>query len=491
MASFATQLFSLVAGASLALALSTTPSAHAQAAVSITRDSVTPYTIGDSTKDSVVFEFTSKGFHRKKRTHTFLITDLEDGRQEGYIEPFSMIDFNRTDGFFLGLGSSTMTDFGKYDELGVKGGVGYGFENKAWQYFFGAEYRLPLERIQTKWMEDTVGNTDSVARKIFSLPHTLAIGGEIHNQTSTDDAWRVSRMENAADAFFAREDFHDYYKIAGYNAYIAYRPHRNVEAKVEWRNDHYESRNQEVFYGRFGGNKRLPVNPPVQEGQMRSIVATLHEELAKEHHRVIANLLGDSVKIEELRGPSTLLQGEFGKLSGSDFSFNRYTADVRYFWPVAGGLAFDNRIRYQATFGDVPYQKAEFLGGPSTLPAYKNKTVGDVQAFVSDPLSEALTIAYPNRMLLWNSEVRIHLALLSSYFSSQDMQFVINNDFGWIATADPATGETADVNKFSLDHLKYNVGFGLGWVSGIQLGVSWRTDVKSNARFTFRLQRPF
>jgi len=91
---------------------------------------------------------------------------------------------------------------------------------------------------------------------------TLAIGAELHNITSTDDAWRADRLENALDAFFAREDFRDYYKLAGWDAYVAFRPMRNTELRLDWRSDHYQSLDQTVFYGRFGGNKVLPPKRP-------------------------------------------------------------------------------------------------------------------------------------------------------------------------------------------------------------------------------------
>jgi hypothetical protein len=37
----------------------------------------------------------------------------------------------------------------------------------------------------------------------------------------------------------------------------------------------------------------------------------------------------------------------------------------------------------------------------------------------------------------------------------------------------------------------YNVGVGLGWTRGIQIGATWRTDIKDDPRWIFRLQRAF
>jgi len=417
----------------------------------------------DSGKDSTVYELSTKGFKRRHRKHVFMVTELEDPRQYSHLEPFSMIDFNRTDGFFLGLGSSSMFDFGPHDEFGVNAGGGYGFENKRWQAFLGGEFRIPLAG--RKEIQDTL------FEHIFVVPPTLAIGAELHNVTSTDDAWRAHRMENAAYAFFAREDFRDYYKVAGYSGYIAFRPSRHGEIKVEWRSDNYESRPQDVFFGRWGGNKVLPPNPAVSEGRLNSVVLTFQEETVRPHGSRSDNLFGDSVSFEQLKGESSILQFELGHMPGVDYGFNRYLLDSRNFLPITSYLGFDSRLMFEATTGDLVVQKAEFLGGPGSLPGLKNKSIAG------------------NRLLLVNTEIRFNLAELSKVFGP-DMQIVVNNDLGFVGL----TQESSIVKGFEglrFNSLVYNVGAAIGWTSGVQLGVSWRTDVQESPRVVFRLERPF
>ncbi len=417
----------------------------------------------DSGKDSTVFELSTKGIKRKHRKHVFMVTELEEGRQYSHLEPFSMIDFNRVDGLFLGLGSSGMYDFGPHDEFGINAGGGYGFADKRWQDFAGGEFRIPLS--ERKEM------TDTVFEHVFVVPMTLAIGAEFHNITSTDDSWRADRLENAAYAFFAREDFRDYYKLAGYSGYIAFRPNRNQEVKVEWRGDNYDSRAQEVFHGRWGGNKVLPPNPAVSVGHMNSVVLTFQEEHARPHGSRSMNVFGDSVSFEQVIGESSIAQVELGHMPGVDFGFNRYLIDARNFAPIMHYLAFDSRIRFEATTGDVTYQKAEFLGGPGTLPGLYNKSLAG------------------NRLLLINTELRFNLAELSKVFGP-DFQLVFNNDFGYVGI----TPESSILKGFEGLHfgtLVYNVGGGIGFASGLQLGASWRTDIKDTPRVVFRLERPF
>ena len=70
----------------------------------------------------------------------------------------------------------------------------------------GGEFRVPLTDVR-RIVQDT-----NYKLHFYSLP-IFAIGGAFHNITSTDNAWQVGRIENALDAFFAREDFRNYYKL--------------------------------------------------------------------------------------------------------------------------------------------------------------------------------------------------------------------------------------------------------------------------------------
>ncbi|MFI5202814.1 MAG: hypothetical protein ACHQNE_10550, partial [Candidatus Kapaibacterium sp.] len=98
-----------------------------------------------------------------------------------------------------------------------------------------------------------------------------------------------------------------------------------------------------------------------------------------------------------------------------------------------------------------------------------------------------------NRMLLLNTEVRLNLAMLSAFFHSPDLNLVIYNDFAKMGLAGEGEGEGIIQGwQFSgVSSILYNVGVGLGWTNGIQVGASWRTDIKADPRVIFRLQRPF
>lgn len=433
----------------------------------------------DSTQDSIRFDLSTDDIwgrrsRREVKRRTFLITEMESPRQTAYRESFTLIDFNRVDGFFLGLGSSNMADLGPHDEIGINGGVGYSFADSRWQYFAGTEYRVPLQRMPSLSTDTTISG------RLFHVPMTLAVGAEVHNQTVTEDHWRARRLENMIYSFFAREDFRDYYKQAGWSGYIAFRPQRNRELRIEWRSDKHEHRDQQVFYGRWGGNKRLPKNPhenpffdKMTEGKINSLTVTYQAEGAEKRMRRSTNLLGDSIDIDELRGFSSLFQIELGHMPGTDHGFNRYLLDLRSFRPIIPGLAWDTRLRYEAGTGDVPYQKLQALGGPGSLPAMRYKEL------------------LGNRLILLNTELRAHLALFSSYFEATDLQVALLNDFGYVGGALPNEGIFEGFSGLETSTIAYNVGVALGHIAGLQIGAYWRTDRKDDAKFFFRLERPF
>lgn len=421
----------------------------------------------DSLLDSVAFSFDiqSVSHRRWHRPHVFVLNQIERTKQVPYREELPIIDFNRVNGLFLGLSSGGLSDFGPHDEIGVDVGGGYGFASKRWEGLLGLEYRLPIVNLSAL-------RRNGMPRIIYGAP-TIAIGGEVHNITATDDGWRAGRIENAAFAFFAREDFRDYYKLAGWDAYIAWRPMRDVEWRVAWRSDRYQSLPQEVFYGRFGGDKVLPPNPMISEGEMRSLVVTGIIERVHPRVRQALNVFGDPVWIEQLEGHSDMMQAEFGHMPGSDFGFNRYQLDGRRFLPLTKGVSLDWRLRAEATTGDPVLQKLEYLGGPGSLPAlYRKSLVG-------------------NRLLLLNTELRLNVNMLTRIFHSPDMSLIVYNDFGDVGIAAPDDGIFKGYGLHGVSSIAYNVGAGIGWTRGIQLGASWRTDKKEDPRWIVRFQRSF
>ena len=94
-------------------------------------------------------------------------------------------------------------------------------------------------------------------------------------------------------------------------------------------------------------------------------------------------------------------------------------------------------------------------------------------------------------MLLLNTEVRLNLAMLSSFFHSPDLNLVVYNDFAKMGLAGEGESIVQGFQFSGVSSILYNVGVGIGWTNGIQVGATWRTDVKADPRIIFRLQRAF
>ncbi len=422
------------------------------------------WTLQDSTDDSLLLDLKMGDFshHKKNRYHSYLITNSPYDREIPHLESMPFIDYNRVNGFYLGIATPTMVDLGHHSEIGVKGGIGYGFTEKKGQSQLAAEYRIPL-----------ASNDTSIAAERWKPVPTLALGAEYHNVTTTDDAWRTEKAENAVYAFFAREDFRDYYKIEGWNAYAAFRPDRKSELRLEYRSDNYYDQPRRIIHGTWGTSKSLPHNPPVTTGKLNSWVITAAREDAHSETIEAKNLFGDSVNYSRIRGRVYLLQAEFGKNTDAGSNFQRYILDARNFNPVIPGISIDTRFRMESGTGGMPIQKMQYLGGPSSLPALKNKIIAG------------------NRLALLNTEIRLSLSALSSFFESSNTELLILNDFGYCARVQNDNNLLQGFGNITFNTIAYNIGIGIGHPSGINFGLSWRTDIKETGRFFFRFQRPF
>jgi hypothetical protein len=81
--------------------------------------------------------------------------------------------------------------------------------------------------------------------------------------------------------------------------------------------------------------------------------------------------------------------------------------------------------------------------------------------------------------------------MFSRIFHSPDFSLVVYNDFAKVGLAGPGASIFKGFGFAGASSIAYNVGVGLGWTHGIQVGAVWRTDVKETPRVLFRLERPF
>src|SRR5579883_2762178 len=181
-------------------------------------------------------------------------------------QKFSGFRYNRVDGLFLGLGSSTprfpddykdFIHYEEYDDSGrtirigadgsrdtltpkdwrLTGGFGYAFGSHFWTVEGGLSH--------VTYLGD---------RSRDAMLNALEIGAEGHIRTDTRDAWLIDEDENTLTSLFAREDFQDYFKRQGFSVNGTW--HIGAEhLMLSYRDDRFNNLIERDYFTFFGGHK--------------------------------------------------------------------------------------------------------------------------------------------------------------------------------------------------------------------------------------------
>jgi len=286
-----------------------------------------------------------------------------------------------------------------------------------------------------------------------------------HDLTDTEDDWIISEDENSLAAFFLNEDFRDYYRRAGFTAYINPNIREIVDFKIGYQHDDHHAQVKETDWALFGNSKHFRDNPLAQEGRTIGVFAQFSVD-TRNHRR------------HPDRGWWLQCEGEFNLPEWqSDFDFDRVTVDLRRYQPVGFGKNFDFRLRAGSARGVLPEQYLFDLGGLSTLQGYRLKS------FTGD------------RMLLGNLEYRLDAgrSRLRDIPLVGDINLVFFGDAGmtWDAQDKSGIGESFDYFRF--DRLKTSAGIGITDDDGnVRVNFAKRLDEKNaDIVVTFRLSRNF
>ena len=355
--------------------------------------------------------------------------------------------YNRVEGLFLGVGSDKKYYWDSRRLYSAYGSFGYGFKSRGWR-----------------------GNLGVSRQFAFDEGQLFEIGVEGHNLTDSKDNWIIGVGENTAAAILIHEDFRDYFRRTGYGIsadYAVQQDYTTGQVKVEYLADRYWSMENRAEWSIFGGDKKFRSNPAIDEGDMRSVLASA----------------GLSTVMRTIYGPegwSIFVTGEFADRNfGSDFGFNQYIADLRRYQPLGRYDNLNVRLRVGTTEGAVPFQKTFEIGGLGTLNGYPYK-------------SEAGT-----RMILLNAEYIINGDFLGDleFWPSwllRDINFLVLSDAGLMRTALPSDTWSQGFTDVKFSEFKHDVGVGVATRSGsFRLAFVWRTDRSQPARFIFRIARPF
>jgi len=359
--------------------------------------------------------------------------------------------YNRVEGLFLGLGTEKKYNWDGRRDFNSYGSVGWGFRSHTWRGNLGIARQFPLG----------LDGSDEL----------FEIGVEGYSLTDSKDNWLIDVHENTAAALLIHEDFRDYFQRNGYAGHVAYysqKGYLKTELKATYLIDQYASLANNTDWALFGGNKLFRLNPPIDNGKMRSVLASA----------------GISTKSVTTRGPegwSVFGSFEYGPRSlGGNFNFDRYILDLRRFQPLSYYDNLNIRVRAGTSDGTLPVQKEYDLGGLGTLNGFPFKA----------------DTGY-NRMILVNAEYIVNGNFLDDldFWPSwlfRNVNLLFFTDAGLVRNAAHGAGPTEGFEKITWNQFKNDIGAGFSNRSGsFRIGLAWRTDVKAPARFVFRFTRPF
>lgn len=358
-----------------------------------------------------------------------------------------VVRYNRVDGIFLGLGSPKKYHWDGKKKYSVYGFVGYGFKSQSlnlghWRGNLGFD----------RW---------------FGNEYRFEVGFEGHSLTDTKDEWIINQHENSAAAFLIREDYRDYFGREGFSVHAAQYLTRDARIRVDYVVDKYSSLTNSTEWSLFGGDKTFRLNPPIDEGTMKSVIASAeYSDLYETNHWRNGWVISASAEFA-------------GRGIGGNFDFNRYLLDARWYQPLWSRDCINARVRVGSSEHNLPYQKSFEIGGIGTLPAYNYKEFGG------------------NRMMLGNVEYVTSLGILDelTFWPSglfDGIHFILFADAGWTNLASPDQRFTEGFDGIRPEDIKSDLGVALGFDDAkIRLGVAWQTTQNAPLTVFFRVTRPF
>lgn len=340
-----------------------------------------------------------------------------------------MVHYNRVNGLYLGVQQERMA-WHDYDFLfdipgiSITGGLGYAFALEEWQYALGLEKRI--------------GEREYVI-----------LGAEYHNQTTTDDYWRVGVNETSITALGAGYDFLDYYKLEGYGAYALFRTRRFVEFGITYNNDDYLNLEQQTDYAFFGSASTFRPNQDIDELNLKSVTLG-------------ASFNPNNLILSSVFSFNTNLLYEMADWDSFDneTEFRRVIAESELYFRLDRNTVWKTRLRAGHITGNAPLQRTFELGGVGSLRARPYKF-----------------LANNNQYLLGNSELQFGQSGWGDRwldFSSFYLSLFL--DSGWTQfNPDLVDGSSPfeGWGDFSLPDAFFDVGAGLG-TSFARVEVAWR-----------------
>ncbi|MEZ5357564.1 MAG: DUF5686 family protein [Candidatus Zixiibacteriota bacterium] len=234
--------------------------------------------------------------------------------------------YNRVDGPFLGIPiKRELTPDFKVTAIN-----GYGFEDKKWQYTYGADARLIEDK--NFW----VGG--SISDRIVSR-HSITFAPELN--------------ETMAALFFG-EDPNEYYRRKGYEFHASSRTVPRTSVSLGFESSRFYSKQRETDYAFFAKPENIERNISISEGRKRSLHAALRYDsrpLIKNKGRIEPYYTMNYIIA------TAALEYSSPDFADSDFDFKKYSIKLTA-RTNATGLGVTNLFGYAGTSeGQLPIQE--------------------------------------------------------------------------------------------------------------------------------------
>ncbi len=263
------------------------------------------------------------------------------------------IDFNRVDGFCIGfILENKYMDF-PMPRFSID--VVHSKKRRRWMYL--CEVEQPL------------------------IPSSsLSIGASVYDRTDTYDKEIITDIENLLSAALLKEDYRDYFDRRGVTGFLAIRPFENHSFRFSYLSDDYRPLYKLARSAIFRKNKIFDPNPHRGRNICEDDTCDkVRIEAARFEYEYDSR---DNEKTPHL-GTLIRLEGEWARQSfGSDYTYNRYVADLRRYSRISPGQNIALRVKVGITdlgsdyhASDVPplylfFPKEFYVGGIGTMPGY-------------------------------------------------------------------------------------------------------------------------
>ena len=177
--------------------------------------------------------------------------------------PISIADvwFNRVEGFHLG--ASSAFDSVLTGNIGVRGGMGYGFADKKWKFGAGATFHFGA-----KQSVGTIGGVGGMLaiRKIFALSADL-----YDRYIQLPQTLFTSFFLNSFGALLSKDDVYDYYRAMGASASLTYVPFSSTQIMLGGATEQHLSLSQNTAFAWFGKERTYRAHPQIADGKFNSL----------------------------------------------------------------------------------------------------------------------------------------------------------------------------------------------------------------------------